>query len=155
MLIYCHVFEGITDPRRSHATRHDLHEMLMITLLTVLSDGKTSTDMAPFGREKKAFLYHFMALKHGIPSHDAFSDLFNCPNPQELDHMLARLSVGWSDRLKDRLPDTADGVIALVGLSHAAGIAAEMLRTDNNKSGMGKYRRWTCRDMILLEKMTK
>ena len=32
---YSHVFEGITDPRRSHATRHDLHEMLMIALLTV------------------------------------------------------------------------------------------------------------------------
>ena len=93
MPIYSRVFEGITDPRRSHATNHDLHKMSMIALLTVLSSGETCTDMDQFGRKKKAFLRHFMNLKHGIPSHNAFSDRFNCLNPQELGHMLARLSV--------------------------------------------------------------
>ncbi len=44
-----HVFEGMTDPRRSNATRHDLHDMLMMNLLTVLSGGETCADMAPFG----------------------------------------------------------------------------------------------------------
>ncbi len=44
-----HVFKGITDPRSRNATRHDLHEMLMMDLLTVLSGGETCTDMAPFG----------------------------------------------------------------------------------------------------------
>ena len=112
---YSHVFEGITDPRRRNTIRHDLHEMLMIALLTVLSGGETCTDMAQFGREKKTFLRRFMTLKHGIPSHDAFSDLFNCLNPQELGQILARLSVDWSDRLKARLPDSADDVSALDG----------------------------------------
>ena len=72
--------------------------MLMIALLTVLSGGETGTDMAQFRREKKVFLRRFMTLKPGIPSHDAFSDLFSCLNPQELGHMLACLSVDWSDR---------------------------------------------------------
>ena len=112
---YSHVFEGITDPRRRNATRHDLHEMLMIALLTVLSGGETCTDMTQFGRDKKAFLRRFMTLKHGIPSHDAFSDLFNCLNPQELGRTLARLAVAWSDRLKARLPDSANDVIAIDG----------------------------------------
>ena len=49
---FSHAFEGITDPRSRNATRHDLHEMLMIALLTVLSGGETCTDMAQFGREK-------------------------------------------------------------------------------------------------------
>ena len=61
--------------------RHDLHEILMIALLTVLSGGETCTDMGQFGREMKAFLRRFMTLEHGIPNHDAFSDLFNCLNP--------------------------------------------------------------------------
>ena len=112
---FSHVFEGITDPRHSNATRHDLHEMLMIALLTVLSGGETCTDMAQFGRERKAFLRRFMTLKHGIPSHDAFSDLFNCLNPRELGRTLTRLSVDWSDRLKARLPEEVDDVIALDG----------------------------------------
>jgi hypothetical protein len=33
---FSHLFEGVSDPRRSNATRHDLHEMLMIALLSVL-----------------------------------------------------------------------------------------------------------------------
>ena len=27
-----HIFEGVEDPRKSNATRHDLHEMLMTCL---------------------------------------------------------------------------------------------------------------------------
>ncbi len=38
-----HIVNGITDPRRSNAMRHDLHEMLMIALLTVISGGETCT----------------------------------------------------------------------------------------------------------------
>ncbi len=51
--------------------------------------------------------------EYGSP--EAFSDLFNCLNPQELGHTLARLSVDWSDRLKARLPEEVDDVIALDG----------------------------------------
>ena len=114
---YSHAFEGITDPRRRNATRHDLHDMLMMALLTVLSGGETCTDMAQFGREKKAFLCRFMTLKHGLPSPEAFSNLFTCltPPPQELGHTLARLSVDWSARLKARLPKEGDDVIAIDG----------------------------------------
>ncbi len=71
--------------------------------------------MAPFGRAKKAFLRRFMTLKHGLPSPEAFSDLFTCLTPQELGRALARLSVDWSDRLKARLPEEGDDVIALDG----------------------------------------
>ncbi len=112
---YSHAFEGISDPRRRNATRHDLYEMLMIALLTALSGGETCTDMAQFGHEKKAFLRRFMTLKHGLPSPEAFSDLFNCLNPQELGRTMTRLSVDWSDRLKDRFPDEVDDVLAIDG----------------------------------------
>ena len=73
----------------------DLYEMLMIALMTVLAVGETCTDMDQFGREKKAVLRRFMTLKHGIPSHDAFSDLFNCPDSGELGWTLASHSMRW------------------------------------------------------------
>ncbi len=73
---YSHVFEGMTDPRRRNATRHDLHDMLMMALLTVLSGGETCTDRAQFGRDKKAFLRRFMTLKHGLPSPLPYSHIF-------------------------------------------------------------------------------
>ena len=57
------VYKGITDPRCRLAPRHDLHDMLMMALLTVLSGGDTCPDRAPFGHEKKAFLRRFMTLR--------------------------------------------------------------------------------------------
>ena len=86
-----HIFEGVEDPRQSNATRHDLHEMLMIGLLSTMCGGEGCSDMALFGRTKRAFLESFMTLKHGIPSHDAFSDLFNALDPLKLQTVLMRL----------------------------------------------------------------
>ena len=72
---FSYIFEGVEDPRTSNATRHDMHEMLMIGLLSILCGGEGCCDMALFGRTKEPFLRRFMALKHGIPSHDVFSDV--------------------------------------------------------------------------------
>ena len=49
------VFQGIEDPRGSNATRHDLHEMLMIDLLSTLSGGEGCVDMEVFGCMKEPF----------------------------------------------------------------------------------------------------
>ena len=76
------LFEGVEDLRRSNATRHDLHEMLMIALLSMLCGGEGCTDMERFGRAKESFLRDFMTLQHGVPSHDAFSNLFNALEPK-------------------------------------------------------------------------
>ena len=93
------IFEGVEDPRTSNATRHDLHEMLMIALLCVICGGRTCTDMALFGRSKEGFLRRFMKLEHGIPGHDAFSALFRIIDPGGLGRVLTRLAEDWSRRL--------------------------------------------------------
>ena len=95
------LFEGVEDPRRSNATRHDLCEMLMIGLLCVMCGGEGCVDMARFGRSKLEFLLKFMKLEHGIPSHDAFSDLFNALDPGGLHDALLKLASGWGELLKD------------------------------------------------------
>lgn len=90
------IFAGVADPRRSNATRHSLHEMLMIGLLSVLCGGEGCADMERYGRAKEGLLRRFMALKHGIPSHDAFSDLFNALDPGSLQRVLLRLLEDWA-----------------------------------------------------------
>ncbi len=97
---FSYLFEGVEDPRRSNATRHDLHEMLMIALLSALCGGEGCVDMETFGRAKERFLRSFMTLRHGIPSHDAFSNLFNALDPAGLQGMLLRLAGDWSERLR-------------------------------------------------------
>jgi DDE family transposase len=88
---FSQLFEGVSDPRRSNAARHDLHEMLMIALLCVLCGGEGCHDMSLFGRSKERFLRRFMVLAHGIPSHDAFSDLFNALDPKSFQPVMLRL----------------------------------------------------------------
>ncbi len=101
------IFEGVNDPRKSNATRHELQEMLMIGLLCVLCGGEGCCDMALFGRSKERFLRRFMTLAHGIPSHDAFSDLFNALDPANFQQAMLRLAEGFAREL--------GGVIAIDG----------------------------------------
>ena len=68
-------FSDVSDPRRENI-RHDLHEVLMIALCTMLCGGEDCSDMAAFGHAKAPFLRQFLRLRHGIPSHDTFSRLF-------------------------------------------------------------------------------
>ncbi len=56
---YSHVFEGITDPRCRNATRHDLHEMLMMALLTVLTGAETMYRHGSIWPRKESFSSSF------------------------------------------------------------------------------------------------
>ena len=49
-------FDGLEDPRTGNAGRHDLLEILMIALCTVLCGGQSAVDMAEFAEDKEAFL---------------------------------------------------------------------------------------------------
>ena len=77
----CH--EDLEDPRTGNAGRHDLLEILMIALCTVLSGGRTAVDMSIFAREKEMFLREFLKLEHGPPSHDTFSRVFRLLDPEQ------------------------------------------------------------------------
>ncbi len=114
---YSPIFEGMSDPRHSNATRHNLHEMLMIALLSVISGGETGTDRAQYGRFKEDFLRVFMALKQGLSIPEALPDLFNCIAPRDLGQTLARLSVAWVEGLNNRLreDDITGDVLAFDG----------------------------------------
>jgi predicted transposase YbfD/YdcC len=76
-------FAGLEDPRKGNAGRHDLLEMLVIALCTVLTGGQDCTDMAEFAQTKLEFLRGFLKLEHGAPSHDTFSRLFRLLDPEQ------------------------------------------------------------------------
>ena len=69
-------FAEVTDPRQDNV-RHNLHEILMICLCTMLCGGENCSDMPLFGQAKEPSLKQFLTLKHGIPSHDTFSQVFS------------------------------------------------------------------------------
>ena len=95
------IFEGVEGPRRSNATRRDLCKMPAIGMLGAARGGEGCVDMARFGRSKPEFPRRFMTLDHGIPSRDAFSDLFNALDPGGLRDALSELASGRGELLKD------------------------------------------------------
>ena len=60
---------------------HSLHETSMIALLSTFCGDEGCVDMEQFGRAEEPFPRRFMTMKHGIPSDDAVSDLFNALDP--------------------------------------------------------------------------
>ena len=95
------IFQEVEDPRRGNAKRHDLHEMLVIALLAMLTGGRTCVDMEDYGEAAEPWLRTFLTLKNGIPSHDTFSRLFRRLDPAGLQNALLRLAQNWGGALGD------------------------------------------------------
>ncbi len=99
-------FAGIVDPRQDNA-RHDLHELLLIALCTMLTGGQDCSDMALFGEIKAPFLRKFLRLRHGIPSHDTFSRVFRLLDPGPFEACFTRFMQRFAEALQ--------GVVAIDG----------------------------------------
>lgn len=76
-------FEPLKDPRVSNRNmRHNLSDMLLLTVLAVICGADGWTDVERFGKAKMKLLKSFLTLPNGIPSHDILGDLFSrlCPD---------------------------------------------------------------------------
>jgi predicted transposase YbfD/YdcC len=99
-------FAEVADPRQDNV-RHDLHEVLIIALCTMLCGGEDCSDMALFGEAKEPFLRQFLRLRHGIPSHDTFSRLFRRLDPAPFQACFVRFM--------ERFAASLLGVVAIDG----------------------------------------
>jgi hypothetical protein len=57
--------------------------------------------MAAFGREKERLFRDFLKLKHSIPSHDTFSEIFRVIDPKALDAAFCKVLADVAALLKD------------------------------------------------------
>ena len=76
------VFSELEDPRRSNATRHIFSELLFISLSALICGADGFTAMARFAQAKKEWLEQLLELPNGLPSHDAFGDLYALLDPE-------------------------------------------------------------------------
>ena len=71
------LFSQIDDPRSRHGKRHDLMEIIFITICAVICGAERWADVELFGRSKSDWLKRFLNLPNGIPSHDTFGRVFS------------------------------------------------------------------------------
>jgi predicted transposase YbfD/YdcC len=102
-------FNELEDPRLdNHNRRHNLIDMLVITILGVICGADGWVEVATFGRSKYEWLKSFLELPNGIPSHDTFGRVFALLNPKCLEDCFLK----W---MKSLVSNDAEEIIAIDG----------------------------------------
>src|SRR5512135_2533178 len=73
----------VPDPRIDRRRDHDLVDVLVIAVCTLLCAGESFNDMEDFGKAKYEWFKTFLKLPHGIPAHDTFNRVFAALDPKE------------------------------------------------------------------------
>lgn len=74
-------FKDLEDPRVNRTKDHELLDILIISICTLLCGGSTFNDMEEFGKAKLEWFKTFLPLPNGIPSHDTFNRVFAALDP--------------------------------------------------------------------------
>lgn len=76
-------FGSLRDFRDRRGLRHELQEIIVISILAIICNADEFTEIEEFGKSKEAFLREILTLKNGIPSHDTFGRVFSLLPPDE------------------------------------------------------------------------
>src|SRR5580692_6727631 len=101
-------FSRVPDPRINRRKDHDLVDILVIAVCTLLCGGETFNDMEDFGKAKHDWFKSFLPLRNGIPSHDTFNRVFAALDPK---HFL-ECFLSWTQGVRTAV---AQEVVALDG----------------------------------------
>ena len=101
-------FESLPDPRVNRTRDHDLIDILVIGICTLLCGGEGFNDMEDFGKAKQEWFKSFLRLPCGIPSHDTFNRVFAALDPREFLECFLR----WTQSLRQTV---AQEIVALDG----------------------------------------
>ena len=75
-------FADLEEPRHEYYISHRLDDLLTIAICAVICGADDWVAVAAFGQAKQEWLRQFLALPHGIPSHDTFGRVFARLDPE-------------------------------------------------------------------------
>jgi len=101
-------FRQVPDPRVRRTRRHTLEDILVITRCAVICGADDWVSIAHFGHAKRKWFRRFLALPHGIPSHETFGRVFAALAPEAFKAAF----LAWVATVADLLPGD---VIAIDG----------------------------------------
>lgn len=131
-------FATLHDPRREHGQRHNLWDIIALTICGVIGGADSWVEVEQYGYDKEDFLREFLALPHGIPSHDTLGRVFALIDP-----------AGFRDgflRWVQELVEATDGrVVAIDGKT-----LRRSFDTADGKGPLHLVSAWACENRLLL-----
>jgi predicted transposase YbfD/YdcC len=91
------IFKPLVDHRSQRNKKHKFLEIIILSILAVLSGADSYDEIEQFGKDKIRFLKKFLELRNGIPSHDTINRVFQMLNP----HDFERCFVNFTEYLKN------------------------------------------------------
>jgi len=98
-------FAKLPDPRVRGRTRHRLLDIVVLAICGVIANCDDWPDIVLFARKRQTWFRQFLALPHGVPSHDTFERVFAHLDPCAFE----RCCIAW-----------LQAVAGLLGLGHIA-----------------------------------
>jgi predicted transposase YbfD/YdcC len=104
-------FRGIHDIRQEGKVKHNLLEIIFITLVCTIADCNDWQEIEIFAKERLEWFKKHLELPNGIPSHDTLERVFRWINPKHFE----KCFVNWTSEfkgLKNRQTIAIDGKTA-------------------------------------------
>ena len=79
------IFSKIDDSRRDLTKLHQLNDILLIGIISVICGADSWNEMELYAQEKEDFLRTFLELPNGIPSHDTFNRVFSAIDSKQFE----------------------------------------------------------------------
>jgi hypothetical protein len=111
-------FKDLPDPRQDRTKAHELIDLLVIAICTLLCGGESFNDMEDFGYAKQEWFKSFLNLRNGIPSHDTFNRLLSALDPEQFLDCFLR----WTQSLRQAVPQE---IVALDGKALRRAVAED------------------------------
>ena len=93
-------YAGLDDPLVECSRRHKLVHIIAIATCATICVADSRVHIELFSKSKLAWFQTFLELPHGIPSHDAFGDVFVRLNPSQVQNCF----VSWIQAIAEQLP---------------------------------------------------
>jgi predicted transposase YbfD/YdcC len=136
------VFGAMPDQRHQSYVEHKLGDIVLVTLLAVMSGADEWVKIGIFAKAKEGWLYGFLELPHGIPSHDTIQRVMS----QISGDMLYSLTIQFLMVRIEKLSDTAWALRVMAGEITGEAAGEPSVLAFDGKTSRGSKRNKTDKD---------
>lgn len=131
-------FSSIPEPRIERCRRHELMDILFLSISAVLCGAEGWEEIEDFGRARLDWLRKYFLFEHGIPKHDTIARVLSRLDPTALQTSF----ISWVNAASQ----LTDGeVIAIDGKT-----VRRSFQTGNRKSAIHMVSAWACKNNMVL-----